>query len=52
VSTHIVYYFVIPASALNQAWFRAEAGIQDRLKSLNSRFHACTLKRYGAQARE
>jgi hypothetical protein len=42
VFVHKVDYVVIPA----------EAGIQNRLKSLDSRFHACALKRYGAQARE
>jgi len=42
VSVHKVDYFVIPA----------KAGIQNRLKSMDSRFHACALKRYGAQARE
>jgi hypothetical protein len=52
VPIHKVDYFVIPASALNQVRFRAEAGIQNRLKSLDSHLHACALKRYGAQARE
>jgi len=42
VSVHKIDYFVIPA----------EAGIQNQLKLLDSRFHACALKRYGAQARE
>jgi hypothetical protein len=28
------------------------AGIQNVLERLDSRFHACALKRYGAQARE
>jgi hypothetical protein len=46
VSVHKVDYFAIPAEAVPP-----KAG-QNRLKSLDSRFHAYALKRYGAQARE
>jgi hypothetical protein len=39
MSVHKFDYFVIPAEALNQARFRAEAGIQNQLNLLDSRFH-------------
>jgi hypothetical protein len=42
VSVHKLDYFAIPA----------KAGIQNGLKLLDSRLHACALKRSGAQARE